>query len=160
MLRLLFVSILALGALACDSPRTTSDAGPTDPDSGPTDAGPTLAPVCTGPTDPSCVDQSILELALFTDPNPAEIEDRLVDAARVGRPHAHRRERRARVGRARVGVGRAGVARGPRRVASERAEREDGDEEQAEHREHLSKRGALRAWRRRAERFGARSEKR
>jgi hypothetical protein len=75
MLRFSFVSVLALGALACDSPRTTSDAGPTDSDAGPPDAGPTLAPVCTGPTDPSCVDQSILELALFTEPNPAEIEN-------------------------------------------------------------------------------------
>jgi hypothetical protein len=78
MLRLLLVSLLALGA--CDSPRTPSDAGPTDSDAGPSDAGPpdagpTRDPVCTGPTAPSCVDESILELALFTDPNPAEIEN-------------------------------------------------------------------------------------
>ncbi len=71
MLRTLLVCALALGAIACDSPSTTSDAGP--PDSGPADSGPTWVPACTEATPPSCVDESILELALYTDPNPATI---------------------------------------------------------------------------------------
>ncbi|MCZ7677953.1 MAG: hypothetical protein M5U28_03890 [Sandaracinaceae bacterium] len=73
MLRTLLVCALALGAIACDSPSTTSDAGP--PDSGPGDSGPTWVPACTEPAPPTCVDESILQLALYTDPNPATIQN-------------------------------------------------------------------------------------
>lgn len=73
MFRTLMAFVLALGAIGCDSPSTTTDAGP--PDSGTPDAGPMRMAVCTEPTPPTCVDQSILELALYTDPNAATVEN-------------------------------------------------------------------------------------
>ncbi len=50
-----------------------ADAGGTD--AGPPDAGPAATPVCTDPTPATCTDQSILDLNLFTDPNPATIDN-------------------------------------------------------------------------------------
>ena len=78
----LFLSISFLLAGCGDDDRSgdpTDAGGGTDaivlPDTGGgTDAGTPMA-VCTEPTDVICVDESILELNLFTDPNLAEIEN-------------------------------------------------------------------------------------
>lgn len=74
----LIVSFFLLGALACDGAAALEDGGPPDsgtPDSGALDAGPVRMPVCTAATPPSCVDQSLLELALYPNPNPALIDN-------------------------------------------------------------------------------------
>src|SRR5690606_21099415 len=49
-------------------------------DAGHADAGPTWTPVCTEPTPPSCVDESFLELNLFSTTSPAAITNTAEDA--------------------------------------------------------------------------------
>lgn len=67
-----FIASLLLLA-ACDSGMTDPDAGISD--AGMPDAGPSIEPICTEPTAVVCTDESVLELNLFTDPNPALIEN-------------------------------------------------------------------------------------
>ncbi|HEY8430607.1 MAG TPA: HmuY family protein [Sandaracinaceae bacterium] len=72
MQRPILAFVLAV-ASACDSADRGADAG--SPDAGPPDAGPMRTAVCTEPTPPSCVDEQILELALYAEPNLAAIEN-------------------------------------------------------------------------------------
>lgn len=65
---------LAASLAACDDGNgTTGDAGPGD--AGEPAAAPMRTPVCTEPTAPTCTDESVLELNLFTDPNPGAVDN-------------------------------------------------------------------------------------
>ena len=79
--RFAFVLVLGLGlVLAGCGDRGDGDGGDTDAggggdDAGMPDAGSMRMEICSMPTAVPCTDQSILDLALYTDPNPAMIEN-------------------------------------------------------------------------------------